>query len=222
MMSRLTACIVAIATILSIGPGFAHEFKKGSITVEHPWSRATPGGAKVATGYLTIENAGSEPDRLVSATAEIAGHTGIHQMSMVDGVMKMRELTEGLPVPADVSVALEPNSYHVAGGALLGGLLSLLILVRDAPPGPAAETLRRFSKLATFCVIAIAGTACLPGLGSRRRRGWANWHRLWLVLFLKAALFVALLGLAAINRFRLTPALERQDAQKARWALLRT
>jgi copper(I)-binding protein len=45
MMSRLTACVVAIATILSIAPGFAHEFKKGSITVEHPWSRATPGGA---------------------------------------------------------------------------------------------------------------------------------------------------------------------------------
>ena len=42
------------------------------------------------------------------------------------------------------------------------------------------------------------------------------------VLLLKAALFAALLGLAAINRFRLTPALERQDAQKARWALLRT
>ena len=100
MMSRLIACIVAIATILSIGPGFAHEFKKGSITVEHPWSRATPGGAQVATGYLTIENDGAEPDRLVSATAEIAGHTGIHQMSMVDGMVKMRELTEGLPVPS--------------------------------------------------------------------------------------------------------------------------
>jgi copper(I)-binding protein len=113
MMSRLTACVVAIATILSISPGFAHEFQKGSITVEHPWSRATPGGAQVATGYLTIENDGAKPDRLVSATAEIAGHTGIHQMSMVDGVMKMRELTEGLPVPADGSVALEPNSYHL-------------------------------------------------------------------------------------------------------------
>ena len=72
-----------------------------------------PGGAEVATGYLTIENDGAEPDRLVSATAEIAGHTGIHQMSMANGVMKMRELTEGLPVPAGGSVALEPNSYHL-------------------------------------------------------------------------------------------------------------
>jgi copper(I)-binding protein len=112
-MFRLTACVIAVATIVSIGAGFAHEFKKGSIAVEHPWSPATPGGAQVATGYLTIENDGAEPDRLISATAEIAGHTGIHQMSMVDGVMKMRELTHGLTVPADGSVKLEPNSYHL-------------------------------------------------------------------------------------------------------------
>jgi putative copper export protein len=40
------------------------------------------------------------------------------------------------------------------------------------------------------------------------------------VLLLKAA--ALLLGLAAINRFRLTPALGRQDAQPARGALMRT
>jgi Uncharacterized protein conserved in bacteria len=45
---------------------------------------------------LSIKNVGDSPDRLVSATAEIAGHTGIHQMSMSDGMMQMRELTEGL------------------------------------------------------------------------------------------------------------------------------
>ena len=112
-MSWFTAYVVAMATFLSISPGFAHEFQKGSITVEQPWSRATPGGAKVAAGYLTIENDGTEPDRLVSATVEIAGHTGIHQMSMKDGVMEMRELKDGLPVPANGTVKLEPNSYHL-------------------------------------------------------------------------------------------------------------
>jgi copper resistance protein D len=42
------------------------------------------------------------------------------------------------------------------------------------------------------------------------------------VLLLKSALFALLLGLAAINRFRLTPAQGRQDAQSARGALMRT
>jgi copper resistance protein D len=121
------------------------------------------------------------------------------------------------------SLLLYAEGLHLlAGGAWLGGLLPLLILVRDAPPRPAAETLKRFSKLATLCVIAIAGTACFQGwvLGG----GWAGLFgtAYGSVLLLKAALFAALLGLAAINRFRLTPALERQDAQAARWALLRT
>ena len=101
-------------------------------------------------------------------------------------------------------------------------MLPLLILVRDAPSKPAAETLKRFSKLATLCVIAIAGTACFQGCvlggGVAGLIGTAYGS----VLLLKAALFAVLLGLAAINRFRLTPALDRLDAQKARWALLRT
>jgi copper resistance protein D len=121
------------------------------------------------------------------------------------------------------SLLLYAEGLHLlAGGAWLGGLLPLLIPVRDAPPKPTAEALRRFSKLATLCVLAIAGTACFQGwvLGGGvagligTAYGW--------VLLLKAALFALLLGLAAINRFRLTPALGRQDAQPARGALMRT
>lgn len=111
-MSRLSAYVFAIA-ILCANPSFAHEFKLGSITIEHPWSRATPGGAQVAVGYLTIENKGATADRLISVAAEIAGRTQIHQMSMADGIMKMRQVTDGLPVPAEGSVALEPSSYHL-------------------------------------------------------------------------------------------------------------
>jgi putative copper export protein len=100
-------------------------------------------------------------------------------------------------------------------------LLPLLILVRDAPPEPAAETLNASQSSPRFCVIAIARTACFQGWvldgGVAGLIGTAyGW-----VLLLKAALFAALLGLAAINRFRLTPALECQDAQP-RWAPLRT
>jgi putative copper export protein len=122
------------------------------------------------------------------------------------------------------SVLLYAEGLHLlAGGAWLGGLLPLLILVRDAPPQHAAEALTRFSKLATLCVIAIAGTACLQGWvlggGVAGLTGTAYGY----VLLLKAALFAALLGLAAANRFRLTPALGHpQDAQRARQALLRT
>ena len=34
-------------------------------------------------------------------------------MSVVNGVMQMRQLADGLPVPAGGSVVLKPGSYHV-------------------------------------------------------------------------------------------------------------
>ena len=111
---RVAVVIMVGALIVSSNFfALAKDFMVGAITIEQPWSRATPGGAKVASGYFTIKNAGDSPDRLVSAAAEIAGRTSMHRMSMSDGIMQMREVTEGLPVPANGSVALDPGSYHV-------------------------------------------------------------------------------------------------------------
>ena len=91
----------------------AHEFKLGDLTIGHPWSRATLPGAKVAAGYLTVQNAGSAPDRLVSVTAGIAGKGEIHEMTVKDGVMNMRPLAEGIEIPAGGEVKLEPGSDHL-------------------------------------------------------------------------------------------------------------
>ena len=91
----------------------AEEFKAGEISVEQPWSRATPGGAKVGAGYLTVTNGSATPDRLLSATTEVAGRTEIHEMSMNNGMMQMRPLPDGVEVPAKGSVALEPGATHL-------------------------------------------------------------------------------------------------------------
>ncbi|WP_027054402.1 copper chaperone PCu(A)C [Mesorhizobium erdmanii] len=91
----------------------AHEFKVGDLEIGHPWSRATPAGAKVAGGYLTITNNGSTPDRLVSISSDISGKAELHEMGVKDGVMTMRPVTGGLEIPAGGKVVLGPGSYHV-------------------------------------------------------------------------------------------------------------
>jgi periplasmic copper chaperone A len=98
---------------LAIGIGSAAEAGPGSVTVEDAWARATPKGAKVAAGYLTIKNGGAEPDRLVSASAGFAGKTEMHQSSMADGMMKMRPAAGGVEIPPGSSVTLAPGSYHL-------------------------------------------------------------------------------------------------------------
>lgn len=93
---------------------FAHEFKAGELEIVHPWSRATPPGAKVAAGYVTIRNGGSSADRLIGASAEIAGKTEIHEMAVdARGVMTMRPLSDGVEVPAGGEVALKPGGLHI-------------------------------------------------------------------------------------------------------------
>ena len=47
-------------------------YRAGSLTIQAPWIRATPGGAQVAGGYLRIVNSGSEPDRLIGASIPLA------------------------------------------------------------------------------------------------------------------------------------------------------
>ncbi|MFG1419672.1 copper chaperone PCu(A)C [Xanthobacter sp. V0B-10] len=91
----------------------AHEYKAGAIEIDHPWARATPGGATVGGGYVVLKNTGTTPDRLVSATSPVAGRVEIHEMAMTNGVMTMRPLPEGLPIPAGATVALKPGSYHI-------------------------------------------------------------------------------------------------------------
>ena len=93
---------------------FAHDFKSGDLTIEHPWSRATPAGAKVAAGYVTIRNDGAVPDRLVGVSADIAGRSEIHEMAVdAAGIMTMRPLGQGVALSAGAATALKPGGYHI-------------------------------------------------------------------------------------------------------------
>ena len=100
----------AFAALLLAGiAGVAHA---GDISLENPWSRAAPTGAPVGAGYVTLKNTGNTGDKLVSATADVAGKVEIHEMAMDNGVMKMRPV-HGLEIPAGKSVELKPGGYHI-------------------------------------------------------------------------------------------------------------
>jgi hypothetical protein len=107
--------LVASATLLTFlaAPVQAQEVKAGDLVITQPWSRATPGGAKIAGGFLTIENKGAAPDRLIGVAGDVAGRVEIHEMSMNNGVMTMRPLDKGLPIEPGKTVKLAPGGYHL-------------------------------------------------------------------------------------------------------------
>lgn len=114
-MKQSIAIGLAGAVLLGFlsAPVAAHDFKVGSLTLNHPYSRATPTGAKVGAGYLEIRNDGDVADRLVSVACDCAEISEVHQMSMNNGVMRMQALTDGLEIPAGATVKLAPGGYHL-------------------------------------------------------------------------------------------------------------
>lgn len=112
---RIVAAALAAAS-MALQPAsaaHAHDYSIGDLRIAHPWSRATPPSAKVGGGYLRIENKVSMPDRLVSATMELAGRAEIHEMSLTDGVMRMHELPAGVAIAPGGTVELKPGGLHV-------------------------------------------------------------------------------------------------------------
>ena len=105
--------LTAVAALFIATCAHAHDYKIGDLAIAHPWTRATPKSATVAGGYLKITNTGSTPDRLTGGSVEVARKFEVHEMSMDGGVMKMRELKNGVEIPPGATVELKPGSYHI-------------------------------------------------------------------------------------------------------------
>src|SRR5258707_8481478 len=110
-ITRAIACAAVLAYFLA--PALAEEVKAGDLVITQAWSRATPGGAKVGGGYLTIENRGSAPDRLIGGSADVADKVQVHEMATNNGVMTMRPLDKGLAIEPGKTVKLAPGGYHL-------------------------------------------------------------------------------------------------------------
>jgi copper(I)-binding protein len=163
---RIGIGFFAFALLVAMTHGLlAHDYRAGEIEIDHPWSRAVPDGARVAGGYVKLVNHGSEADRLVAATGEIAGRTEIHEMTInAQGVMMMRPI-DGLEIPAGGEVALEPGGYHIM----------FLDLTGTRTPGETFKGSLTFEKAGTieveFAVEAMGGGS---GHGGHGNHGHGN------------------------------------------------
>ena len=116
-MKRLILPLVAAIALsaLCIVTALAENtvVKAGDLEITAAWMRATLPGQPVAAGYMIIENKGSEPDRLLSASSTATPMTEVHNMAMDGDIMKMAELNDGLEIPAGGKVELKPGGTHI-------------------------------------------------------------------------------------------------------------
>lgn len=114
MTVSIRAGRLAALAILVLAPQFAlaRDFTAGRLLIRSPWARATPGGAQVAGGYLTILNTGTATDRLLGGSIAAAKTFELHAMSTVGGIMQMRP-TGPLEIPAGGRLTLDPSAKHI-------------------------------------------------------------------------------------------------------------
>ena len=98
--------------------------------VNDAWVRATVAGQQSTGAFMTLQ--ASEDSKLLSVQSPIAKDVQIHESSMKNDVMSMRQV-ESIALPAGKTVSLDPHGYHVM-------LLELNDQVKDGASVPLTLT----------------------------------------------------------------------------------
>ena len=136
-------------------PAAARSYKLGDLQIDAPWTRATPGGATVGGGFMRITNRGTQPDRLLGGSFDLSKKFEVHEMTMDNGVMKMRPVEGGLEIKPGATVELKPGSYHVM-------MIDLTSGIRQGAPAKGALQFQNAGKVDIEYDVAPVGAAAPP------------------------------------------------------------
>ena len=106
--SRLTKAML-LAAAMCHGVATAQTV---TTSVTEAWVRATVPGQRATGAFLKLSIQGADAT-LIAASSPVAGVTQIHEMAMSEGVMRMREVTGGVPLKAGQIFELKPGGYHI-------------------------------------------------------------------------------------------------------------
>ena len=107
--SKLRACEIGLH---SISPLTALARDEGEVLIRDGWVQEGPPSQTITAAYMTIENQTGAAISLRSANTEVAQTVELHQMELVDGMMKMHRVRT-IDIPAGGTAELKPGGYHL-------------------------------------------------------------------------------------------------------------
>jgi len=114
LLSRLRLpFLLALVFLICACSSQAPTASEAGIVISDAWVNQPPPGATVAGAYLRLSNPGPNADRLLGVDTADAERVEIHEMRTVSGMMQMRELADGLPLPAGETTHLVPGGLHL-------------------------------------------------------------------------------------------------------------
>lgn len=85
------------------------------VEVHNAFARPTVAGVQQGGAFMQLKNTDNQDNVLIGASVSkrVAGYTELHTHINENGVMKMREVKGGIPLPAGETVELKSGGYHI-------------------------------------------------------------------------------------------------------------
>lgn len=111
-MSFKTTLFAATAVVTLAGSAMAEDMAK--IMVMDPYARASMKSSTTGAAFMMLKNESESDDRLIAVSSDVAKRVELHtHIEDANGVMQMREVEGGFPVPAGGTHALKRGGDHV-------------------------------------------------------------------------------------------------------------
>lgn len=109
-MKLRNALVLTVLALFSLGAA-AHEYVVGKLTIGHPWSSVTHGGAKTSAVYVTFINDGPA-DALVKVSTPFARQASLHT-NMKEGDVNHMHPLDRIELPAGQVTEMKPGGMHI-------------------------------------------------------------------------------------------------------------
>ena len=103
----LRALFVIALTLVASASSASDE-----LIISDAWVRATPPGKMMTAGYASIENMSKDVITITGVSAQVAGHTSLHETRIERDRSTMRPVAE-LSIQAGERVSLKPGGLHI-------------------------------------------------------------------------------------------------------------
>lgn len=90
----------------------SNVYATSAITVTDGYVKASIPGSEVTASYMTLSNTSDKAKTLQKVSSTISDRIEIHEHSMADGMMRMREVGE-IIIKAHSNVVLQPSGLHL-------------------------------------------------------------------------------------------------------------
>ncbi|MGB1262088.1 MAG: copper chaperone PCu(A)C [Cognaticolwellia sp.] len=111
--SRVSGLLLLSSVLVgNVLDNMAYANESFKVVVENAYARASIPGTSLSSAYMTISNKSASNMRLVGASSTVSDRVEIHQHTMSDGLMRMRQV-DYVAIDAKTTKVFQPSGLHL-------------------------------------------------------------------------------------------------------------